>query len=107
MAFTSINKIRLLNMSQEGNKRADAVLKLNEKFDKLLSTILVGNNIVNILSASLSTVFFGRLITSDAGLATTVSTIVMTVTVLIFGEITPKLFAKENGNDSRRCLVCA
>ena len=96
MAFTSVNKIRLLNMSQDGNKRAGAVLKLNDNFDKLLSTILVGNNIVNILSASLGTLFFGSLIASDAGLATTVSTIVMTVTVLIFGEITPKMFAKEN-----------
>ena len=95
MAFTSVNKIRLLNMSQDGNKRAGTVLKLTEDFDKVLSTILVGNNIVNILGASLGTVFFTSII-ADAGLATTVSTIVITVTVLIFGEITPKLFAKEN-----------
>ncbi len=82
-------------MAQDGNKRADAALKLADKFDKLLSTILVGNNIVNIMCASLGTVFFGSIITSDAGLATTISTIVITVTVLIFGEITPKMFAKE------------
>lgn len=95
MAFTSVNKIRLLNMEQNGNKRAGAVLRATENFDKLLSTILVGNNIVNITSASLGTLFFGTLIVSNVSLATTVSTIVMTVVVLIFGEITPKMFAKE------------
>lgn len=95
MAFTSVNKIRLMNMEQDGNKRAGSVLKLTENFDKILSTILVGNNIVNITSSSLATVFFGKIILSDAGLATTVSTIVTTVVVLIFGEITPKMFAKQ------------
>ncbi len=94
MAFTSVNKIRLMNMEANGNKRAGAVLRATENFDKLLSTVLVGNNIVNITSASIATLFFDSLIKS-ANLATTVSTIVMTVVVLIFGEITPKLFAKE------------
>ena len=94
MAFTSVNKIRLMNMEANGNKRAGAVLRVTENFDKLLSTVLVGNNIVNITSASIATLFFNSLIKS-ANLATTVSTIVMTVVVLIFGEITPKLFAKE------------
>lgn len=95
MAFTSVNKIRLMNMEQNGSKRAGAVLRLTENFDKILSTILVGNNIVNITSSSLATVFFGRIILSDAGLATTISTVVTTVVVLIFGEITPKMFAKQ------------
>ena len=94
MAFTSVNKIRLMNMEANGNKRAGAVLRATENFDKLLSTVLVGNNIVNITSASIATLFFDSLIKS-ANLATTVSTVVMTVVVLIFGEITPKLFAKE------------
>lgn len=94
MAFTSVNKIRLMNMEANGNKRAGAVLRATENFDKILSTVLVGNNIVNITSASIATLFFNSLIKS-ANLATTVSTIVMTVVVLIFGEITPKLFAKE------------
>ena len=94
MAFTSVNKIRLMNMEANGNKRAGAVLRATENFDKLLSTVLVGNNIVNITSASIATLFFNSLIKS-ANLATTVSTVVMTVVVLIFGEITPKLFAKE------------
>ena len=94
MAFTSVNKIRLMNMEANGNKRAGAVLRATENFDKLLSTVLVGNNIVNITSASIATLFFNSLIKS-ANLATTVSTVVMTIVVLIFGEITPKLFAKE------------
>ena len=81
-------------MEANGNKRAGAVLRATENFDKLLSTVLVGNNIVNITSASIATLFFNSLIKS-ANLATTVSTVVMTVVVLIFGEITPKLFAKE------------
>lgn len=95
MAFASVNKVRLMNMHQNGNKRAGKVLKLSENFDKILSTILVGNNIVNIASTSLATLFFGSIIVGDVGLATTVSTIVMTVVVLIFGEITPKMLAKE------------
>ncbi len=95
MAYTSINKIRLMNMEQDGNKRAKSVLKLSENFDKILSTILVGNNIVNIASSALATVLFTTIIVSDTGLAATVSTIVMTAVVLIFGEITPKMFAKQ------------
>ena len=94
MAYTSVNKIRLLNMEQNGNKRAGKVLRETENFDKLLSTILVGNNIVNITASSLATLLFTSLIL-NASLAATVSTIVLTVVVLIFGEITPKLFAKE------------
>lgn len=93
-SFTSVNKVRLLNMEDQGNKRASAVLKMSENYDKLLSTILVGNNIVNILATSLSSVLFASLIINNASLATTVSTIVMTITVLIFGEITPKMLAK-------------
>ncbi len=95
MAFASVNKIRLLNLEQSGNKRAGIVLRMTENFDKLLSAILVGNNIVNILATTLATLLFGSLIVDDA-VAATVSTAVLTVAVLIFGEITPKLFAKEN-----------
>ncbi len=95
MAFSSVNKIRLLNLEQSGNKRAGVVLKMTEKFDKLLSAILVGNNIVNILATTLATIFFTSLI-ADGALAATISTASLTVAVLIFGEITPKLFAKEN-----------
>ena len=94
-AFSCANKIKLRALSDNGNKRASKVLALTEnKFDKLISTVLIENNIVNITMATLATVFFSLLIKSDLGLANTVSTIVVTVSVLIFGEITPKLIAK-------------
>lgn len=91
-AFSSINKIRMKNMAGDGNKRAKLVLDLEEEYDKILSTILIGNNIVNIASASLATVIFTEYF-GNAGV--TISTIVMTVLVLIFGEISPKSLAKE------------
>lgn len=92
-AFSSLNRIRIKNMAEEGNKRAALVLKLSENYDKLLSTILVGNNIVNIMTASIATVLF---VSHLGNLGATVSTIVTTVIVLIFGEISPKSLAKES-----------
>ena len=91
-AFTSLNRIRMKNMAEKGDKRAELVLKLLENFDKLLSTILVGNNIVNIAAASIGTVLFVKHY-GDAG--ATISTVVVTVVVLIFGEISPKSIAKD------------
>ena len=93
-AFSSINKTRLRTLAEKGNKRAERVLKLAENYDKLLSTILIGNNIVNIVLASLCTLMFVDLLQNqDTG--ATVSTVVSTVVVLIFGEVTPKSLAKE------------
>ncbi len=92
-AFSSVNKIRLKHEASNGNKKAERALAIAENFDKTLTTILIGNNIVNILSSSLGTVFFVDLC-GPAGVA--VSTIVMTILVLIFGEIMPKTFAKQN-----------
>lgn len=94
-ALSCANKIKLRALSDGGNKRATKVLALTDnKYDKLISTVLIENNIVNITMATIATVFFASIITSDLGLANTVSTIVTTVAVLIFGEITPKLIAK-------------
>ena len=91
-AFSSLNKTRLKNMAEHGSKRAQAALDLAERYDELLSTILVGNNIVNIALSSIATLFFIKLIgNGGAGL----STAVVTVVVLIFGEISPKSLAKE------------
>ena len=87
-SFSALNRTRLKNMAEKGNKRAEAALKLAENYDSLLSSILVGNNIVNISMASIGTVMFVNLLGSSSG--PTVSTIVCTVVVLIFGEITPK-----------------
>src|SRR3989339_1934786 len=92
IAFSSLNPIKIKNYIQNGNKRAVHTLKLADDFDRILTTILVGNNIVNILSASLATVIFVKF-WGDLGV--TLSTAVMTVLVLIFGEITPKSIAKK------------
>ena len=91
-AFLSCNKTRLRTMAEKGNKRAALVNRLNENYDRLLSTILIGNNIVNLAAASIGTVLFVRLY-GDIG--ATVSIAVITVLVLIFGEITPKNVAKD------------
>lgn len=91
-AFSSLNKTRLKTMVEKGNKKAKLALDLSENYDKLISTILIGNNIVNIASAALGTVLFVRLY-GDVG--ATVSTAVITVVVLIFGEISPKSLAKD------------
>ncbi len=93
-AFSSLNRIRVKNMAEKGNKKAKLVLLLSEKYDSLLSTILIGNNIVNILSASLATILFVSLLGEEIG--PTVSTVVLTIVVLVFGEVTPKSIAKEH-----------
>ncbi len=93
-AFSSLNKTRLKVLADNGNKRAALALKLSEDYDKLISTILIGNNIVNIMVASIGTLLFVGLY-GDIG--ATVSTVVVTIVVLIFGEITPKSVAKDPG----------
>lgn len=93
-AFSSLNRIRIKNMAEKGNRRASLVLHLSENYDSLLSTILIGNNIVNIACASLATVLFVNMLGEDAGAS--ISTIVTTVIVLIFGEVSPKSIAKES-----------
>ncbi len=92
-AYTSLNRIRIKNLANSGNKRAKLTLELCEKFDNILSTILIGNNIVNIMSTSLATALFVAYFPKN-GVA--ISTVVMTVVVLIFGEIGPKSMAKES-----------
>ena len=92
-AFSSLNKIRIKMMAEDGNKRAALVQSMQENFDRLLTTVLIGNNIVNIASTSIATVLFISLLGQASG--PSVSTVVMTVVVLIFGEITPKSIAKE------------
>ena len=91
-AFSSANTTRLKTLAEKGNGSAALALKLLEQYDRLLSTILIGNNIVNIATASISTVLFVRHY-GDAG--ATISTVVVTVVVLIFGEISPKSIAKD------------
>ncbi len=96
-AFSTANRIRLKNLAEKGNKKAALAVKLSDNYDKLISTILIGNNIVNILASSLATILFIELLKNGkyAGFASTLSTLVTTVTVLIFGEISPKTIAKK------------
>ena len=95
-ACSSLNKTRLKALTAKGNKKADLALSLEEKYDKLISTILIGNNIVNITLASIGTLMFVKIMQGDQDAGATLSTVVVTVTVLIFGEITPKSIAKDN-----------
>ena len=92
-AFSSLNQIRLKSRAEDGDSSAARVLNMAEQYDKLLSTILIGNNIVNIAAASIGTILFTRMLGAERG--ATVSTIVLTIIVLIFGEVTPKSLAKE------------
>ena len=91
-AFSSVNKTRLKAMAEKGDHKAELALRLAEDYDKLISTILIGNNVVNIALASIGTLFFVNLLPDNGA---TVSTAVITVVVLIFGEITPKSIAKD------------
>ena len=92
-AFSSLNRVRMKSLAEKGNKRAALVLRLSENYDSLLSTILIGNNIVNITSTSVATVLFVCLLGEERG--SSLSTLVMTIVVLIFGEVSPKSLAKE------------
>ena len=97
-AFSSLNKTRMKTYAEKGNKRAKLALKLSDNYDKLISTILIGNNIVNILASSVATVLFLDIFTkmNKPDIGPTVATIVLTVVILIFGEISPKSIAKDN-----------
>lgn len=98
-AISSVNKIRLKHAAAQGSKKAARAIEITNRFDKALTAILIGNNVVNILSSSLATVVFTDLLGSSA---VGVSTAVMTILVLIFGEITPKSFAKSH---SEKCAL--
>ena len=93
-AFTSLNKVRLRSRADNGDRRAARALALAEDYDKLLSTILIGNNIVNNVATTIGAVLFIKLIDDVRG--PTVSAIVLTVVILIFGEVSPKSLAKES-----------
>ena len=93
-AFSSLNRIRMKNMAEKGSKRAKLVLKLSENYDSLLSTILIGNNIVNITCTSLVTILCVKGFGEDVG--ATLSTVITTVVILVFGEVSPKSIAKES-----------
>ncbi len=92
-AYSTVSKVRLTTMSDEGDKKAGKVLKLLNNYEKVLFTVLVGNNIVNITATTLATLLF---IAMMGDIGATVSTIVITVVVLLFSEISPKMLAKQH-----------
>lgn len=94
-AFTSANSIRIKNMADENVKGARKALYLSEKFDKTLTTILIGNNLVNIANTTICAYLFSLWIVNPT-LANLLNTLIVTIVVLIFGEILPKSFAKLN-----------
>lgn len=91
-AFSSLNKTRIKVLAENGDRRAQLTYRLSEDYDRLISTILIGNNIVNIAVAAIGTLLFVELY-GEVG--ATISTVVVTIAVLIFGEITPKSIAKD------------
>ena len=95
-AYTSLNRIRLKNRADNGSRRAAKTLELAEEYDKLLSTILIGNNIVNITATTVATVLCTRWFHQYGP---TVSTVALTIIILVFGEITPKSMSKERPED--------
>lgn len=102
-AFSSVNKTKLKVKAQDGNKSAQNALALAENFDKLLSAILIGNNIVNITLTVLFDSIFDNIVPTHPALSGVISVAVSTIIVLTFGEITPKMLAKENSE--RLCMV--
>ena len=104
-AFASFSKTRMKSEAEDKKgKKARRVLELGENYEKLISTILIGNNIVNIVATSIATLLFTHLITNEA-VAATASTVVMTLAVLIFGEITPKTIAKRTADNFSKKTV--
>ena len=93
-AFSSLNRIRIKNLAENGNRRAKLAYRLAGNYDELISSVLVGNNIVNITASSVATVLFIQMLGGSAG--PTASTVAMTIIILIFGEVTPKSIAKES-----------
>ena len=91
MAFSSLNRIKLKNLAAK-SKRARLALKMLDVYDKLLSTVLIGNNVVNIAASALAAAIF---ISLFGGRGVSIATLVMTVLLLVFGDITPKTLAKE------------
>jgi len=91
-SYTTSNRIRLKSMADDGNAAAKRVLKLTENYDKFISTVLVGNNIVNIGSASIAAILFSRFFPEETAAA--ISTVVMTLIILVFAETLPKSIAK-------------
>ena len=98
IAFNSANKIRLRRAAEGGSKTAKLAFSITEKFTTALSAILIGNNLANIAVSTCSTLIILNLFKDNVAIASTVTTILITVIILIFGEIVPKVLAKQNAD---------
>lgn len=102
-AYSALNRVRLKTMAADGKRGAKLALTLSDHYDQLLTTILIGNNVVNIAATAMATVLFTGLV---GEMGATLSTVVMTLIVLIFGEVSPKTLAKERP-ERLACAVAA
>ena len=99
IAYSSVSRIRLKKEAEEGNKKAEAALKIIDNYSQTLSTILIGNNLVNILISSVGTIILTRLMTNyDEDIISITSILLFTIILLIFGEILPKAIANKNSH---------
>ena len=102
-AFSSVSKIKMKNLAADDNKRAKLVLELTENFDRLITTILVGNTISNIVMTTVATVY--GIMTWGARIGPTIATIMVTILVLVLGEISPKIIAREYAEETALFLA--
>ncbi len=105
IAFNSSNKMRLRRAAEEGNATAKLAYEITEKFTTALSTILIGNNLANIAVSTCSTLIVMDLFRDNVALASTIATLLVTIVILIFGEIIPKVLAKQNADTVARWVA--
>ena len=109
MSLSSSNRLRLENAAEDGDRRAMAVLGLIDRFDRALGAILIGNNLANVASSSLSSVIALAVAAQTGapeGLCTTAATVIVTIAVIICGETVPKILAKKNANRIALSVAC-
>ena len=110
IAYTSVNRVRLKKLAEDGSRMAKLADKISDKFDDALTAVLVGNNFVNIAASATSTTIALSIAKhmgnghGSTGLAATIATVVITILILIFGEIVPKVVCKQN-SDRAACLT--
>ena len=110
ISFNASNKLRLKKAAEAGSRSAALASRISEDFTTALSAILIGNNLANIAASTAATVVAMNLLLSlhtlnSDGMASFVSTVVMTVIILIFGEIVPKIVAKRNADSAARIFA--
>ena len=105
IAFNSANKIRLRRAAEGGSKTAKIAFKITEKFTTALSAILIGNNLANIAVSTCTTLIILNLFRNHVALASSIATVLITIVILIFGEIIPKVVAKQNADSVVRFIA--